>query len=111
MQTFSFNPPIIVLDESKWLLAVRSLESHVKEVRKRENRIKISDKEYKTSDFDTQKNEKLEELKNVKNNDLEDLVYRLQLTFNEIIDILDLKNVPTKRTGYSLNPIIYEAID
>ena len=53
----------------------------------------------------------LEELKNVKNNDLEDLVYRFRLTYDEIIDILELKYIPTKRTGYSLNPGIYEVVD
>ena len=35
----------------------------------------------------------------------------MQLTYNEIIDVLDLKYIPTKRTGYSLNPGIYEVID
>ena len=33
------------------------------------------------------KNEILEVLKNVKYNDLKDLVYRMQLTYDEIIDI------------------------
>ena len=47
----------------------------------------------------------------MKYNDLEDLVYRTQLTYDEIIDVLDLKYIPTKRTGYSLNPGIYEVID
>ena len=73
--------------------------------------MKIGDKEYKLSDFDSQKNEILEELKNIKYNDLEDLVYRMQLTYNEIIDILGLEYVPTKRTGYSLNPGTYEIDD
>ena len=36
-----------------------------------------------------EKKEILEELKNVKYNDLEDLVYRMQLTFDEIKDILE----------------------
>ena len=53
----------------------------------------------------------LEELKNVKFNDLEDLVYRLQLTYDEYLDILDLKYFPTKRSSYSLYPSIYEVID
>ena len=57
------------------------------------------------------KDEILEELKNVKYNDLEDLVYRFKLTYDEIMDILDLKYIPTKRTGYSLSPGIYEIID
>ena len=90
---------------------LKSLELHVEEVRKRGNIINIGDKEYKLSDFDTQKNEILEEIKNVKYNDLKDLVYRMQLTYNEIIDILDLEYVSTQRNGFSLNPGIYEVID
>ena len=35
----------------------------------------------------------------------------MQLTYDEIIDILDLKDIPTKRTGYSLHSGIYEASD
>ena len=155
-QTFWFNPPINLIEEDKWLLAVssfectnsvfnitddnnsfsiiipghyqnktdektindlnkllelKSLELHVEEVKKRGNKIKIGDKEYKLSDFDNQKYEILQELKNIKYNDLEDLVYRMRLSYYEIKDILDLKYIPTKRTGYSLNPGIYEVID
>ena len=155
-QTFSFNPPINLIEEDKWLLAVssfectnsvlnitdknnsfsiiipghyqnksdektiddlnkllelKSLELHVQEVKKRGNKLKIGDNEYKLSDFDNQKNEILEELKQVKYNDLEDLVYRKRLSYDEIMDILDLKYIPTKRTGYSLHPGIYEIVD
>ena len=39
------------------------------------------------------------------------MVFRLQLTYHEIMNKLDLKYTPTKRTGYSLNPGIYEVID
>ena len=136
MQTFSFNPPINLVEEGKWLLGLsslerttsvvnitnekncfsiiipghyrtefaekkvidlnkllelKSLELHMEEVRKRGNKIKKGDNEYKLSEFDTQKNEILEGLRNVKYNDLEDLVYRMQLTYDEIIDVLDLK--------------------
>ena len=156
MQTFSFNPPINLFEQDKWLLAVsslectnsvfnitnennsfsiiipghyetesaektidelikllelRSLELHVKEVRKRGNKRIIGDNEYKQSDFDIQKNEILEELKNLKYNDLEDLVHSIRLSYDEIIEILDLEYVSTKRTGYSLNPGIYELND
>ena len=100
-----------IIDEVNRLLELRSLELHVKEVRKRGNKIKIVDKEYKLSDFDNQKYEIIEELKNVKYNDLEDLVYRMQLTYDEIIDILDLKYISTERRGYSLNPGFYDVID
>ena len=62
-------------------------------------------------DFDNQKIEIIEELKNVKYNDLEDLLYRMRLSYDEIMDILDLKYLPTKRTSYSLNPGIYDVID
>ena len=99
------------IDELNKLVELKSLELHVKEVRKRGNQIKIGDNAYKLSDFDTQKNEILEELRNVKYNDLEDLVYRMQLTYDENIDISDLKDIPTKRIGYSLKPNIYQISD
>ena len=35
----------------------------------------------------------------------------MQLTYDEIIDVFDLKYVSTERRGYSLNPGIYEVID
>ena len=35
----------------------------------------------------------------------------MQVTFVEVRDILDLNCIPTKRTGYSLNPSIYEVVD
>ena len=156
MQTFSFNPPINLIEEGKWLLAVSSfectnsvfnitdennsfsiiipghyqnesdqktidelkkllelrsengIELHVEQVRKK-GLILIND--YSLSSLGMFKDEILEELKNVKYNDLEDLVYRFKLTYDEIMDILDLKYIPTKRTGYSLNPGIYEVVD
>ena len=156
LQTFSFNPPINLLEKGKWLLAVssfectnsvfnitnenksfsiiipghyqnksdektiddlnkllefKSLELHVEEVKKRGNKIKKQKKEYKLSDSDNQKNEIIEELKNVEYKDLEDLVYRMRLSYDEIMYILDMKYIPTKRTGYSLNPGIYEVVD
>ena len=50
-------------------------------------------------------------MRNVKYNDLRHLTYRMQLTYNEIIDILDLEYIPTKRIGYSLNPNINKVVD
>ena len=100
-----------MINDLNKLLELRSLEIHVKEVQKRGHKEKIENNEYKLSDFDAQKNEILEELKNVKYNDLEDLVFRMQLTYDEIRDILDLKYFPTKRTGYFLNPSKYEVDD
>ena len=48
-------------------------------------------KDYSLSSLGTFKNEILEELKKSEYNDLEDMVKRYQLTFDEIIDLLDLK--------------------
>ena len=155
-QTFSFNPPINLLEEGRWLLGASSfectnfvfnitnennsfsiivpgryetesaektiielnkllelrsqngIELHVEQVRKK-GLILIND--YSLSSLGMFKDEILEALKNAKFNDLEDMVYRFQLTYDEIMDILDLKYIPTKRTGYSLNPGIYEVID
>ena len=156
MQTFSFNPPINLVEEGKWLLGVSSLECtnsvfnitkknglfsiivpshwesesaektidelnkllehrsengielHVEQVRKKGL---ILIKDYSLSSLGMFKDEILKELKNVKYNDLEDLVYRFKLTYDEIIDILDLKYISTKRTGYTLEPGIYEVSD
>ena len=68
-------------------------------------------KDYSLSSLGMFKNEILEELKNAKFNDLEDMVYRFKLTYDEIMDILDLKYIPTKRTGYSIEPNIYNVVD
>ena len=35
----------------------------------------------------------------------------MQLTYDEIIDILDLRYIPTKRMGYSIEPNIYNVVD
>ena len=35
----------------------------------------------------------------------------MQLTYDEVIDIIDLKYISTKRLGYSSNPDIYEVVD
>ena len=132
-ETFSFDPPINLVEEGNWLLGVssfectisvfnitnennsfsitipghwqnnleeqivdrlnealevRSLESHVEVVRIKGNKIKTGDNEYKLSDFDTQKNEILKEFKKSRYGNVEDLVQRLQLIYDEKIDIL-----------------------
>ena len=63
------------------------------------------------SDFDTSKSEILEELKSADYHDVEDLVYRMQLTYDEIMDILDKKCFPSKPTRYTLLPRINEICD
>ena len=51
------------IDKLNKILELRSLELHVKEVRKRGTQIKIGGNKYNLSDSDTQKNEILEEIK------------------------------------------------
>ena len=156
MQSFSFNPPINLIEEGKWLLAVSSFEStnsvfnitnennsfsiiipghyqnksdeetidelnrllelrsqngielNVEQVRKK-GLILIND--CSLSSLDMFKDEILEDLKNAKYNDLEDLVYRFRLTYDEIMDILDLKYISTERMGYTIEPNIYNVVD
>ena len=43
--------------------------------------------------------------------DLEDMVFRFGLTYNEIVDILDIKYIPTSTKGYTLPCGIYEIRD
>ena len=99
------------IDDLNKLLELKSLELYVDEVKKRGNILKIGDNQYKLSDFDSQKYEIIGELKNNKYNDLEDLVYRMRLSYDENMDILDLKCISTKRTGYSIEPNIYNVVD
>ena len=100
-----------MINDLNKLLELKSLELHGEEVRKRGIKIKTGDNENQLSGFETQKTEILEELGNVKYNDLEDLVYRTRSSYDEIMNLLDLKYIPTKKTGYSLNPGIYEIVD
>ena len=99
------------IDDLNKLLELKSLELHVQKVRKKGKLITQGDKEYELSDFDIQKNEILQELGNVKSNDLEDLVQRMKPTYDEIIDVSHLKYIPSKRTRYSLNLCILEVVD
>ena len=111
---YNSNAAEKAIDELNKLLELRSqndIEKQVIEVRKRANQLRKGDNEYKLSVLDTQKKEILEEIKNVKYNGLEDLVYRMQLTYDETTGNLKLKYIPRKRTGHSLNPAIYKIID
>ena len=100
-----------IINDLNKLLELESVELHVEEVRKRGKKIKIGNNEYKLSDFDTQKDEILEELRRVKYNDLENLVCRMRLSYDEILDKLGLKYFPTKRISNSLKPNIYQISD
>ena len=72
---------------------------------------KNRDEENKLSDFDASKNEILEEFKKNSYYDMEDMVNRVQLTYNGIMYVLDKKYSHPKRTGYTLPPGIYQLTD
>ena len=69
------------------------MELHTEQVRKKGL---ILMKDYSLFSVGMFEDEIVEELKNAKYNDREDMVYRFQLTYDEIIDILDLKYIPKK---------------
>ena len=99
------------VDEVNKLLELRSqidVDLHIEQVIKQGL---ILMKDYSLSSLGMFKEEILEELKNDKYNDLEDMVYRLQLTYDEVMNVLVLKYFSTKRTGYSIQPGMYEIID
>ena len=83
-----------IIDKLKDLLKLNSrndIELHVEQIRKRGNDIKINSKDFSSSDFDSSKKQILEELKSANHHDIEDLLYRMELTYDEIMDVLDIK--------------------
>ena len=67
--------------------------------------------EYPLSSLGTLKSEIFEEVKKSNYKDLEDVVYRYQLTYIETIDVSDLKLISTATTGYTLPPGMYKIND
>ena len=99
------------IDELNKLLTLTSenySELRVGEVRKIGQQRKIGDKEYKLYDLGFHKNEINEELKNVRFNDFEDLVFRMLLTNNEVANLLDMKYIDAKSTVYIFPTGVYE---
>ena len=89
-----------------------SIELHVGEVRKRGDQIKIGYNEYlELFDLDNREDSIIKEMKRVKYRDFEDLVFRLQSTYHEIVDTLDVKYIAGSTTGYTLAPGIYKIVD
>ena len=53
----------------------------------------------------------VKELKTVKFRDIEDLIYRLQVTYDEIVDLLVDKYIAGSTIGYTLPPGVYKISD
>ena len=100
-----------IIDTLKEFLKFRSqndIELHVKQVEKRRTRIKIENTGYNLASFDYFKSEILAKLKRVKCHDLEYVVYRLELTYDEKMDVLDIQYTSWISIGYTPPPGIYE---
>ena len=72
--------------------------------------IDIENSGYKLAGFNHFKSESLSKLKR-KCRNLEDMVYRLQLTYDEIVDIFDVKYIAGSTIGYTLPLANYENRD
>ena len=88
---FSRGAPETIHNLQKFLefRSQNDIELNVEEVRKRRNQIKIGETEFEVSEVDYRKNEIIEGLGNINYNDLEDMVYRLELTYTEIEYLFD----------------------
>ena len=102
--SFSFSIPgywtsregtgtIIQLREILELRAENDIEINVKEMKKRGNHMKIGSKGNKLSYRGTHKISINEESKNEEYSELEDMVVRLELTYNKLLNILDMKYI------------------
>ena len=89
----------------KKLLELRrriDFEKHLQEDKKR---CLILAKDFSLANHDTnQKKEIVEQLKGINYNDLKNVVFIMKLTYNEVRDILDIKNFGAKTTSYTILP-------
>ena len=83
---------------------------HVQKKEKRETRIEREKSGCNVADFDHFESEILVEWKRVKK-DLEDMVYRMELTYDEIVDILDINYTDGSTFGCVLPVGIYKVTD
>ena len=65
---------------------------HVREVMKRDHHIKLGSEEHFTPNLNDEKHKVsfFEEMKIYNYNDLEDMVYAMNLTYNEVLYLLDI---------------------
>ena len=47
-------------------------------------------------------------MENIENNDFEDMAFRLELSYSEIENILNMKYIVASTVGYFLDPSVYE---
>ena len=96
------------------MLELRSendIELQVKEAEKSGTRIETQISGHNSACFDHFNSEILSEIKKVEYKDLEVMIYTLQLTFNEFVDILDVKYFVGSTLRYTLPLRLYEISD
>ena len=96
------------------MLELRSrndIELHVEEVEKKGTRIEKGNNGYNIPGFDHFKSKILARFRRVKYKDLPDVVFRMELTYDENVDILDTKYFAGSTVGYTLPPGINEFSD
>ena len=101
-ETFHFNPPIPI--EGSWMLGLTSLEVY-------NSLFNIKEENNKFEQVDNFKSGIPAELKRVEYKDPELMVYRMELFYDEIVDILDVKYKAGSINGYTLPPGIFEITD
>ena len=83
-----------LINKLKKLPEVRSqndIELHGKDFEKRGTLVKIGNSGYNLAGFDHYKSEKLVELGRLKHKDLYKMVYRKEITYDDFLDVLDVK--------------------
>ena len=80
----------------------------LKKLKKKGTRIEIENRGYNLAGFDHFISEILAKLQTVKYKDLEDMVCRMQLTYDEIVDSMDVKYIAGSTNGYIIPPGVNE---
>ena len=99
------------LNEVLELRSQNDIELYVKEVEKRGTRIGIETSGYNLAGSNHFNSEIFAELRRVEHKDLEEMVYRMELTYDEIVDILDVKHIAGSPICYTLPPGLYKISD
>ena len=94
-----------------YLRAQNDIELHVEALEKRRTRTEIENSGYNLAGFDHFKSEINAELERIEYKDIEDMVHRIELSFDEIVGILDIKFIDGSFFGYVFAPKIYEITD
>ena len=84
---------------------------HVKEDQKRGTRIEIENSGYHLAGFQHFESKILAESGRLNYKELEGMVYRMELTYDETVDILEVIYIAGHTIGNTIPPRIYELID